>query len=207
MRFHTFPRWLKRFYPGAIWDLEGPGKTIYLTFDDGPHPLTTPWLLDVLDQYQAKATFFCLGKNVADHPALFEEIIRRGHSVGNHGMHHLKGFETPCETYLDDVHAAQKYIPGNLFRPAYGKITRGQFKAIKQLGYRVVFWSVMPYDFDAAFDPGKRLNITRKKTAPGSILVFHDSEKAFPQLKPELPKLLEEWKASGYRFEKIKQKQ
>jgi peptidoglycan-N-acetylglucosamine deacetylase len=203
MRFHTFPRWLKRFYPGALWDLKGPDKTIYLTFDDGPNPRTTPWLLDLLDQYQAKATFFCLGKNVAEHPALFKDLIDRGHSLGNHGMNHLNGFQTPCGTYLEDVKAAQHYIPGNLFRPAYGKMTRAQFKAVKALGYRVVFWSVMPYDFDASFDSEKRLHITRKKTKAGSILVFHDSDKAFPQLKSGLPILLEEWYQAGYRLDAI----
>ena len=201
MRFHTIPNWLKRFYPGAVWnfaDLQG--KIIYLTFDDGPNPATTPWLLDLLDQHHAKATFFCTGKQVQEYPGIYEELICRGHAVGNHGMQHINSFSVSQGEYLNDVKEAGKLIKSNLFRPAYGKMTRAQFRQVKQLGYRVVFWTLMPYDFDATFSSAKRLEIIRKKTKAGSIIVLHDSEKAFPQLKKELPVLLNEWRNAGYSF-------
>lgn len=204
MRFHKIPRWLKRFYTGATWDFyDEPGKVIYLTFDDGPHPNTTPWLLDLLDSYNAKATFFCSGKQVAQHSSLYKELISRGHAVGNHGMQHISGFNCSTQDYMADVSAAAKLIDSKLFRPAYGKITRPQFRVLKQMGYRVVFWSFMPYDFDQSLNSEKRFAITLKNTRPGSILVFHDSEKAFPQLKQELPLLLKEWQRKGFNFKSI----
>jgi len=204
MRFYTFSKWLHRFYPDAIWDFfSSKEKVIYLTFDDGPNPESTEWILKLLEEYNAKATFFCLGKNVISNPGLLEKIKSKEHSTGSHGMNHLNGFQTSNSEYLDDVKEAQKIIKSNLFRAAYGKISRSQFREVKKLGYQIVFWSLLTYDFDATLTSEKRIKLIRKKTKPGSILVFHDSDKAFPQLKNELPVLIKEWSKKGYRFQKI----
>lgn len=201
MRFYQIPKWFRTLYPGAIWDFFLDQKpTLYLTFDDGPNPNTTPFILDLLDQYDAKATFFCLGKNVKEFPALFEHIRTNGHAIGNHGMLHLDGYKTTTEEYIRNASEAAGYISSSLYRPAYGRIKKSQYTALKKQGFQPVFWSLLTYDFDAAFPSEKRLALIRKKTKAGTILVFHDSEKAFPQLKKELPVLLEEWKRMGYTF-------
>lgn len=204
MRFFQIPKWTRIIYSDAIWDFFSlKNNSVYLTFDDGPYPESTPWILDLLDKHNARATFFCLGKNVQRYPALFEEIRKRGHSVANHGMNHLDGFKSTTEDYLNDVAAASIHIPSTLFRPAYGRIKHSQYSAIKRQGFKVIFWSLLTYDFDSKLTSDKRLEIIRKKTKGGSILVFHDSEKAFPQLKKELPVLMEEWEQKGFVFYSI----
>src|SRR3989344_5329540 len=187
MRFFQIPKWSRIIYSDAIWDFfSEKTNSIYLTFDDGPCPESTLWILDLLKKYNAKATFFCLGKNVVKYPELFEEIRKQGHSIANHGMNHLDGFKNTTEAYVTDVSEASKLIPSNLFRPAYGRIKKSQFTALKKQGFQFVFWSLLTYDFDATLVSHKRVEIIQKKTKPGSILVFHDSEKAFPQLQKEL---------------------
>lgn len=204
MRFFQIPKWSRIIYSDAIWDFFlKKNNTIYLTFDDGPCTESTQWILELLSKYNAKATFFCLGKNVQKHPALFEEIRKQGHTIANHGMHHLDGFKCSTEDYLADASEASKYIHSSLFRPAYGRIKKSQYKALKKQGFQIVFWSLLTYDFDSSFTPEKRLNLIRKKTKSGSILVFHDSEKAFPQLQKELPILMEQWVNAGFKFEAI----
>lgn len=204
MRFFEIPKWSRIIYSDAIWDFFlKKNNTIYLTFDDGPCETSTQWILDLLSKYNAKATFFCLGKNVLEHPDLFEEIRKQGHTIGNHGMHHLDGFKSSTAEYLADASEASKHIYSSFFRPAYGRIKKSQYTALKKQGFQFVFWSLLTYDFDASFTAEKRLEIIRKKTKAGSILVFHDSEKAFPQLQKELPVLMEEWVKQGYKFEAI----
>lgn len=204
MRFFQIPKWSRIIYSDAIWDFFlKKNNTIYLTFDDGPCTESTQWILELLSKYNAKATFFCLGKNVQKHPALFEEIRKQGHTIANHGMHHLDGFKCSTEDYLADASEASKYIHSSLFRPAYGRVKKSQYKALKKQGFQIVFWSLLTYDFDSSFTPEKRLNLIRKKTKSGSILVFHDSEKAFPQLQKELPILMEQWVNAGFKFEAI----
>jgi len=205
MRYYKFPKWLKRFYPNAIWDffLNDNSSAIYLTFDDGPTPDVTEWVLNCLNDHQAKATFFCLGKNVINNPQLFNEIIEQGHSVGNHSMNHLKGINTSINKYIDDVVEAKKYIKSNLFRPPYGKCKPKQHKALTQLGFKTVFWSHLSYDFDENLSSNERINQLKNNVKPGSIIVFHDSQKAFPQLKKELPIFLEFYTKKGYSFNSI----
>ncbi|MBK6527779.1 MAG: polysaccharide deacetylase family protein [Crocinitomicaceae bacterium] len=204
MRFFQIPKWSRIIYSDAIWDFFlKKNNTLYLTFDDGPCDQSTRWILDLLSKYNAKATFFCLGKNVQQHPELFEEIRKQGHAIGNHGMHHLDGFKSSTEDYLNDVSEASKFIHSPLFRPAYGRIKKSQYTALKKQGFQIVFWSLLTYDFDSSFSTEKRLAVIRKKTKAGSILVFHDSEKAFPQLQKELPILMEEWVKAGFQFEAI----
>lgn len=204
MRFYQFPKWFRTLYPGAIWDFFlVPDNAIYLTFDDGPHPETTPYILDLLDSYQIKATFFCLGENARLYPELLDTLRKKGHRIGNHGMRHLDGFKTNTETYLNDAAEAAKYIASPLYRPAYGHIKKKQFSALKKQGFEVVFWSLLTYDFDATWPAEKRLQLIRKKTKAGSILVFHDSHKALAQLKITLPTLLEEWKKQRFSFKTL----
>ena len=205
MRYFKFPKWSKRFYPGAIWDFYSKNeKVIYLTFDDGPNPESTEWLLEVLKEHDAKATFFCLGENVQKHSQIFEKIKENDHAIGYHTMHHLDGWKTATKTYITDLEKSKKIYAANLFRPPYGRLKPRQFRIIKRMGLEVVFWSIMPYDFDKSLSSNKRLEILRENTKTGSIIVFHDSAKAFNQLKEELPILLKEWTAAGYRFKGIK---
>ncbi len=212
MRYYKFPKWFKPLYPGAIWDFyfqenqigqndsESKG-VIYLTFDDGPNPATTEWLLELLQRYQAKATFFCVGKNVQNHPELVQKIKDHGHQIGNHTHNHLNGFKTKTKHYIKDVLEAAKGNDSLLFRPPYGKLTPKQFNQLKIHQFKVVFWSHITYDFDKVLATSKRQKNTLKRVKNGSIVVFHDSDKAFPQLENELPKLLEHWHQEGYRFE------
>lgn len=204
MRFFQIPKWSRIIYSDAIWDFFlKKNNTIYLTFDDGPCDQSTQWILDLLSKYNAKATFFCLGKNVQKHPVLFEEIRKQGHTIANHGMHHLDGFKSSTQDYLNDVSEASKFIHSSLYRPAYGRVKKSQYTALKKQGFQIVFWSLLTYDFDTTLSSEKRLAVIRKKTKSGSILVFHDSEKAFPQLQKELPVLMEEWVKAGFKFEAI----
>jgi len=212
VRYYKFPKWFKPLYPGAIWDFyfkenasNAAEKTdkgvIYLTFDDGPNPVTTQWILELLMHYQAKATFFCLGKNVQNHPELFQNIKDQGHQIGNHTFHHLNGFNTKTKIYIEDVQEAAKLIDSCLFRPPYGKLSPKQFNQLSENNFKTIFWSHITYDFDKVLATAKRQKKTLRRVKNGSIVVFHDSDKAFPQLENELPKLLEHWFQEGYRFE------
>lgn len=203
MRQYKFPKWLKRFYPKAIWDFSfksGKKKVLYLTFDDGPNPSTTPWLLDLLQEHQAKATFFCIGKNANDHPELLKQLERAGHRIGNHSYSHPNGLKSNTEEYIKDIIKAERNIKSHLFRPPYGKMTPRQHKILGRLGYKTIFWSHIAYDFDKDLPATERMSKTIDATKPGAVMVFHDSDKAFPQLKNELPELLKKWQGMGYTF-------
>lgn len=197
------PALLPLLTPSCTWKVKRATDTVFLTFDDGPHPTITPWVLDQLDAFDAKATFFCIGKNVAAYPHIYEEIIKRGHSVGNHTMHHMNGWTTQRKTYLSDIDAAAKHISSHLFRPPYGKITPFQMKALIQKGYELVMWDVLSGDFDVQLEPAVMIQQMLPQIEGGSIIVFHDSEKAWPRLKEGLPAtltwLLEKgWKSKAY---------
>lgn len=201
MRIYKIPKWLRRFYPQAIWDFfSSPDKTIYLTFDDGPGAETTSWLLDLLAREHINASFFCLGKNAEMHPDLMQRMRDAGHTIGNHGYFHLDGFKTKEADYIENAAAGFKIIPTTLYRPAYGRISPGQYEALTQLGYRLVFWTHLTYDFDDSLSSSARILKIKSATKPGAIFVFHDSEKAFPNLRQELPLLIEFWKSEGYQF-------
>jgi peptidoglycan/xylan/chitin deacetylase (PgdA/CDA1 family) len=182
----------------------GEQKSIYLTFDDGPHPETTPWLLDTLKSHNAKATFFCLGKNVEKFPALFQEIKAQGHTVGSHTFSHLSGWKSSTAAYIGEVEKGAAVIHSKLFRPPYGRIRPAQYKALINNHYKVVMWSVMAYDFDASLNSFERLEKVKSLTGDGAVVVFHDSPKAFPQLKNELPGLLEYWRKINFSFAEIR---
>ncbi|RWY55635.1 polysaccharide deacetylase family protein [Mucilaginibacter gilvus] len=196
------PRLLKWLYPNLIWDA-GPGaRCIYLTFDDGPIPIVTPFVLNILKQYNAKATFFCIGDNIDKHPDVFNEVKNAGHAIGNHTYNHLKGWDTGNETYLDNFLQADKLVASSLFRPPYGRIKRAQIKLLKQArpDLKIMMWDVLSGDFDTALEPEACLKKVIKHTEAGSIIVFHDSLKAFDRMQYVLPRAMEYWSKQGYTF-------
>ncbi len=161
-------------------------KTAYLTFDDGPIPETTPYILDTLQKYGLKATFFCVGENVKKHPELYKRILKEGHSVGNHTFNHLKGWKATSDAYIDNVRMCSEYVSSKLFRPPYGKMTYFQYRILRKK-FKLIFWDVITPDYDLNISPEKCLEIVKKKTRPGSILVFHDNLKAKNKLTILLP--------------------
>lgn len=199
------PGWLKKFYKQCTWSIPVTDKILYLSFDDGPHPTITPFVLDELKKYGAKASFFCIGKNVLAFPEVYKRIIEEGHSVGNHSFHHLNGWKTADATYLDDIAAAKKYIDSNLYRPPYGRITKFQLKqlSLPRFNLKAVMWSVLSGDFDKGITPERCLKNVLYKCKPGSIVVFHDSEKAAERMRYALTGALQHYAKEGYRFEKI----
>jgi peptidoglycan/xylan/chitin deacetylase (PgdA/CDA1 family) len=199
------PKWVSKLFSGIIWEIPEEQKTIYLTFDDGPHPQVTSFVLDELDKYDAKATFFCIGKNVAGHPGVFDRILEQGHAVGNHTHDHLDGWKTGNVKYLQNILEARTYINSDLFRPPYGRITYNQRKLLMQQDepFKVIMWSVLSGDFDANITPEQCLKNVLKNTKTGSVVVFHDSEKAFERLRYVLPAVLKYFSEQGYQFKKI----
>jgi len=193
------PVLFKRIYPSLIWNLHSADKIIYLTFDDGPIPEVTPWVLKTLKQFNAKATFFCIGDNVSKHPDIFESIINENHSIGNHTFNHLHGWKTTTKTYLENVEKCASLVKSNLFRPPYGKITRSQIKGLKNK-YRIIMWEILSYDFERKLDKLKALKQLKQLTREGSIVVFHDSLKAKDNLNYLLPEFLEHFSKQGYEF-------
>jgi peptidoglycan/xylan/chitin deacetylase (PgdA/CDA1 family) len=203
--FVQTPQWLKKVYNKYTWDFFGAKKAIYLTFDDGPHPTATPFVLNELDKYNAKATFFCIGKNVIEQPDIYNKIISAGHAVGNHTFNHLNGWKTGNSEYVENILEAETCITSDLFRPPYGKVKKAQVKLLhaSNPNFRVIMWSVLSGDFDKNKTPEQCLKNVIKNTKSGSIIVFHDSDKAFKNLEYSLPLVLEYFSEKGYRFEKI----
>ena len=196
---------LKKMYPECIWDFKTVEKNIYLTFDDGPHPEATEFVLEKLKKYNAKATFFCIGKNVEEHFNIYTKIIKEGHSVGNHTYDHLNGWKTDDKEYLDNIYKAKKIIDSNLFRPPYGRITKFQLKQLKGEKYKLkpVMWSVLSGDFDTEIS-GEECYLTVSKNAKeGAVVVFHDSQKAWDRLHYALPLVLKYFTEKGFEFRKI----
>lgn len=174
-------------------------RQVYLTFDDGPCPETTPKLLDILDRNGVKATFFCVGDNVRRYPELFAELIRRGHRVGNHTMHHLKGFRTGCQAYVDDVEVADGFIGSRLLRPPYGRIKLSQLRRLRAK-YTVIFWDVITRDYNRSLSPEFVYGVVRRYARNGSIIVFHDSKKASKNMLAAIQPSIDFLKAEGYGF-------
>lgn len=184
----------------GIWRRKVAGKRqVYLTFDDGPCPETTPQLLDILDRNGIKATFFCVGDNVRKYPELFAELIRRGHRVGNHTMHHLKGFRTACQTYVADVEMADSLIGSRLLRPPYGRIRLSQLRRLRSK-YTIVFWDVITRDYNRKLSPEFVYGVVRRYARNGSIIVFHDSKKASKNMLAAIQPSIDFLKAEGYGF-------
>jgi peptidoglycan/xylan/chitin deacetylase (PgdA/CDA1 family) len=200
--FYTakIPWIIKKMFPSLVFKFNDKEKTIYLTFDDGPIPETTPLILDILEKYNAKATFFCLGKNVEKHPELFDLIIQRGHTTGNHGYSHKNGWKTANAEYFEDIEKANKLIRSDLFRPPYGRIKPSQIKYLKKK-YRIVMWDVLSGDFDYYTDSEKCYKNVINNVENGSVVVFHDSLKAKNNVLEVLPEVLEKLKAIGLKVQ------
>ena len=205
--FVKTPGWLKKIYDSYIWSIPVNKKIVYLTFDDGPHPQATPLVLKLLKQYNAQATFFCIGKNVVEHPDIYNQIVSEGHSVGNHTYNHLNGWKTANEEYMKDIALASQHINSHLFRPPYGRITSFQAKNLKAVmkgtDPKVVMWDVLSGDFDIDITSEDCLSNVVLSSVPGSIIVFHDSQKAYLKLQYALPKVLEFFTEKGYSFKSI----
>jgi peptidoglycan/xylan/chitin deacetylase (PgdA/CDA1 family) len=202
---------VKELFSNYVWSISTTEPKVYLTFDDGPTPEITEWVLEQLKQYNAKATFFCIGNNIEKHPEIFKKIIADGHSIGNHTFNHVKGWKTSNQTYFEEVDNCEKTIQNfsinstqtKLFRPPYGKIKLYQSKVLRKKGYKIIMWDVLSVDFDRNISPEKCLSNVTENIANGSILVFHDSTKAFPNLEYALPKTLDFLKNKGFFCEKL----
>ena len=205
---------IKKIFPTYVWDVSNTENKIYLTFDDGPIPEITEWVLEELKKYNAKATFFCIGDNIEKHPEIFEKVINAGHSIGNHTFNHLNGWKTSTEEYIENsiqwtdsrlqtADCRLQTANCNLFRPPYGKIKPSQAIRVRQLGYKIIMWDVLSADYDTAIAPEKCLENVLKNVTSGSVIVFHDSVKAFPNLEYTLPKALKFWQEKGFVFEKL----
>ncbi len=226
MRLITTPKILRMFYPSFLWEMPKGEKKIYLTFDDGPHPTITPQVLEILKKFNAKATFFCVGNNVKKYKETFELIKKEGHSVGNHTFNHEKGLITKTKDYVDSVIEADALIQSPLFRPPHGRIRFSQIKSLKKnlsnlktqnlrnsesqklsnsepQKLKIVAWTVISYDWDKSLTPDDCYNNVIKNAGDGSIIVFHDSEKAVNNMIPALTKVLEYYTDKGYTFEKL----
>lgn len=193
------PRFLRPVFGKLIWQVKTKSKLIYLTFDDGPVPEVTPQVLDILDQYGWKATFFCVGENVRKYPELYQDVLSRGHQVGNHSYNHIRGFRYTVEDYVANVKKASVYITSRLFRPPHGRIKFSQIKALKD-DYDIVMWDVITYDYDRNKKPDAILKTLKSYLREGSIVVFHDSIKAKENVLTVLPKALEFWKEQNYHY-------
>ncbi|MDB4999100.1 MAG: polysaccharide deacetylase family protein [Mucilaginibacter sp.] len=196
------PWLLKKLYPNLVWNTKTATRCIYLTFDDGPIPIVTPFVLNILKKHNAKATFFCIGDNISKHTDIFEQVKAGGHSIGNHTFNHLKGWVTNNQIYLDNFLQTDKLLDTPLFRPPYGRIKRAQIKLLQTArpDLKIIMWDVLSGDFDTSLSPEACLKNVLKHTEAGSIVVFHDSLKAFDRLKYVLPRALEYWSKEGYSF-------
>ena len=207
--FIKTPRFIKLLFKNYIWEVLNNQNKIYLTFDDGPTPAITNWVLSELEKHNAKATFFCIGDNIKKYPGIFTSIISGGHSVGNHTQNHLLGWHTANKTYFENVQQCQTEITSfenqehKIFRPPYGKIKPSQSRFLRNLGYKIIMWDVISFDFDKTISKEKCLQNVLKNARQGSIVVFHDSEKAFENIEYCLPKFLEHYKNQGFIFEKL----
>lgn len=199
------PWWLEKLFPEGTWRIPSESKTCYLTFDDGPHPVITPFVLDQLEEYNAKATFFCIGNNVQLYPDTYKCILEKGHRVGNHTQDHLNGWQTPNAVYIENILAASHSINSDLFRPPYGKISKRQIRALKKKvpDLKLIMWDILSADFDKSIDAVVCTKNVLNNVRHGSLIVFHDSEKAFPRLEKSLPVVLRELKNRGYSFDRI----
>jgi peptidoglycan-N-acetylglucosamine deacetylase len=207
---HRTPFFLPWIYPDLVWRIPTDKKELFLTFDDGPVPGPTEFVLDTLKQYSIKATFFCIGDNVRKHPDVFKRIIDEGHAVGNHTFNHLKGWSTSLEKYIENVEMYESEVRSSkfevrnskLFRPPYGRITKGQINAL--CDYSIIMWDVLTADYQRSVSPASCLRNSIAATRPGSIIVFHDSLKAEKNLSYALPRYIDHFLEKGFSFNVIK---
>ncbi len=199
------PKYLKWAFRSSVWEVKTKQKEVFLTFDDGPTPEVTDFVLEQLEQYQAKASFFCIGKNIRQHPEILKRIIRQGHTIGNHTYNHHHCFKHSLSDYLQNISLTETVISDStvqckkLFRPPYGRISPKASRALRKEGYSIIMWDVLSADFDLDTTPDQCVKNVIQNSKPGSIVVFHDSVKSFPLLKESLPVILSKLKTKGYR--------
>ena len=200
------PFLLKKLYPECIWEIRTSEKILYLTFDDGPHPEVTQFILEELKKYDALATFFCIGENVKKHFDIYKKVVELGHQPANHTFNHLNGWKVKDTVYLENIAKASGIIDSNLFRPPYGRITKFQIKALKGTGFNLttIMWSLLSGDFDEELSGENCYLNVISNAKPGSIIVFHDSLKAFTRIKYALPRVLEYFSLKGFQFKTIR---
>lgn len=196
------PWWLRLLYPSFEWYKSQARQSVFLTFDDGPHPEITPWVMDLLDRYQFGASFFLIGENVLKNPETYQSLNASRHSLGSHTMEHLHGWKVPDDQYLDSFRKGHELVNTNLFRPPYGWIRRSQARKILPT-HRIIMWDIVSGDFDTGIGAQQCTENVIRHLRPGSIIVFHDSEKAWPRLKESLPIVLEEINRRGWRSESL----
>lgn len=201
MYFVKTPWYLKSVYPSLVWDMPKDNR-LFLTFDDGPVPGVTDRVLDILSKYDVKATFFCIGDNVRKHPDLYQQILQEGHMTGNHTFHHVNGWKTDTDAYIEEVSACSNLVNSQLFRPPYGRIGYQQIQELKRQ-YAIIMWDVLSGDFDTQLKPQDCIDHVIQHAADGSIIVFHDSEKTADRVLPALPVVIEHFLEKGYRFESL----
>lgn len=215
------PGFVRSLFPNYLWKVDTTSKVLYLTFDDGPTADITDWVLDTLDEFNAKATFFCIGSNIEKHPDIFQRILKNKHTVGNHTYSHLKGWQTATKVYVADIQFTDSIIKfqiqnatnkstdltkqsyTSLFRPPYGKFKTKQSKVLLEQGYKVVMWDVLSYDWDSNLSKKKCYKNVVLSASDGSIIVFHDSLKAAKNMKYTLPKVLKYFSEKGYDFKAL----
>lgn len=195
------PMLYRSLYPGSLWRIgEEQRKTIYLTFDDGPIPEVTPWVLELLDRYGIKATFFCVGDNVRKYPHIYRQLLEKGHKTGNHTFNHVQGWKSHTAFLLENTAKAAELIDSKLFRPPHGHMRVAQNCALQKAGYRVVMWDVVTRDYSRYMSPQQVLDNVKRYTRNGSVIVFHDSLKAEKRMKYALPRAIEWLLEEGYSF-------
>jgi len=202
MLIEQIPSFLRAACKGVTWRKSSQDKIIYLTFDDGPIPEVTPWVLDVLDQYQVKATFFCVGENVYKNPNIYQEVLRRGHRTGNHTYNHIRGFFTNTKDYLANIEKASTLINSPLFRPPHGDMRLSQLRLLRKK-YEIIQWDVITRDYDKDIPKERVLKIVKKYARNGSIIVFHDSLKAEHNMRYAMPKAIEFLLEEGFQFKTL----
>ena len=208
------PGFIPSFFPKRLWKVATEEKILYLTFDDGPVPEVTPWVLEQLKRYNAGATFFCIGDNIRKHPETFHQVLSEGHRIGNHTFNHLNGWRTSTEEYTENTFLAEEAASSHsgkwkaagspkMFRPPYGRITRKQVRSLNNENYRIVMWDILSRDYNRELSPERCLEKIIRYTEPGSIIVFHDSLKAEKNMKAVLPRVLDYYNSKGYSFGKL----
>lgn len=203
------PKLVKHVLPSLVWNIKTTEKVVYLTFDDGPTPEITDWVINTLDTFDAKATFFCIGNNIEKHPEIFKSIINKGHAIGNHTYNHLKGWKTKTKDYLTNIYKTQLIIDSSynskplLFRPPYGRIKLKQVKALSKLNYQIIMWNILSKDWDKTIEKEVCLRNVIQNTKEGDIVVFHDSIKASRNMQYTLPRMLDHFTKKGYEFKRI----
>jgi peptidoglycan/xylan/chitin deacetylase (PgdA/CDA1 family) len=204
MRLFRTPIWLHHWFNRYTWKIETEEKFLYLSFDDGPDPEVTPFVIDTLAKFDAKAIFFCVGENLRKFPHIKNQLLENGHLIGNHTQHHLKGWSTSNELYFNNIQECEKYIGESsgtkFFRPPYGRIRSSQGTWLLKNGYRCIMWDILTYDYDAHLNVQHAIKQLSKKSRNGSIVVFHDSKKAYTQMKQLLPTYLQIMSERGYQF-------